>query len=247
MSLIGVALKALYQLHRHKWSNAPLDRWLAIGLVFLAGLAALNVVPGGRWTIVACAGLLAVSILSQLAARRVRYLVFRRVAAPQPAPALLRPDEKIALRATGLFEVEGKEQAFTELAAYLRSFNTREHAVMAVAPPSRFLALGVWPEEDLGMWYIFFKSREVRQIESGVSYFGRQARPALRLTVDQKLPPKNAPLDAWGIQRKEKPKTRRQTLHFSFDAPLDRDRVLANLLMDAPRAADSARTNAVSP
>jgi hypothetical protein len=140
------------------------------------------------------------------------------------------------LRATGLFEVEGKAQRFTELPATYRSFSTREHALMAVVRPARRLAgLASWPEGEIGMWYIFVKSSELRQVQPGTLSFGRVQRPALRLLVAQVLPDKNAVLDAWGLQwgsDKSRLNTRHQTIFLSFDSEAERERAMKDLMAD---------------
>jgi hypothetical protein len=140
------------------------------------------------------------------------------------------------VRATGLFEVGGKAQRFTELPAFYRSFSTREHAIMAVVQPSRRLTgLARWPEHELGTWYIFVKHNELRQVQPGVLGFGRSRRPALRLLVEQALPDKNTVLDAWGLQwgkDKSQLKTRQQIIYLSFDGEAERARVLGDLMAD---------------
>jgi hypothetical protein len=153
-----------------------------------------------------------------------------------PNAAPLNPSDKLILRATGLFEVEGKAQRFTELPAYYRSFSTREHALMAVVQPARRLAgLASWPEDETGMWYIFVKHDEVRQVQPGMLSFGRARRPALLLLVEQVLPEKNAVMDAWGLQwgkDKSKLATRQQTIYLSFDDEAERARVMGDLAAD---------------
>lgn len=240
MPLIGILFKASYLFRRHQWSGLSLDRWLALLLVLLAGLMAIRLLPGGAAGVLACAALVLLLLALQTWAGQRDYLAFRpRSASAQSSapPMQLDPADKLAVRATGLFEVEGKEQAFSELQAYFRSFQSREHAVMAIVPPSRLLLIGQWPQADIGMWYIFFKNGELRRIELGDSYFGRRPRPALRLAVEQEIAAPNSPLEVWGIPRqdKPKPKVRRQTVYLSFDGAEARDRVLADLLVDASR------------
>lgn len=238
MTILGILLKASYQLRRHLWAGLSLDRWLIVLLVMAAGLMAIGWVPGGVPGVIICAALLVLLLALRVWAGRHSYLAFRPGAGglhPNPHPLPLTANDKLAVRATGLFEVEGKEQAFTELQAYFRSFRTREHAVMAIVPPSRLLLIGQWPQADIGMWYIFFKNTELQGIAAGDSYFGRRPRPALRLAIEQTLPPKNSPLEAWGIVRSDKPKPRlrQQVIYLSFDSAEDRGRIWANLLSDA--------------
>jgi len=146
-----------------------------------------------------------------------------------------KKDRLMLLRATGQFEVEGKEQDFTELQAYFRTFATREHAVMAIVPPSQLLLFANWPDHEIGMWYIFFKNTDLRRIEPGKLYFGSRPRPALRLSLEQEVLPETSPLDVWGGYRSGQPKIKKvkRTIYLSFDTAEERQRVLADLMADA--------------
>ena len=135
-------------------------------LLIAAGLFAVGVLPG-RLTgvIVSSALLLGIIIIVNLAARR-QFIVFNRDTSTVPQGITTRfmdPMDKLSLRATGLFEVEGRVRCFTDLQATYRSFQTREHSVVAIVPPSRALLVGRWPDEEIGMWYIFFKGAELRR------------------------------------------------------------------------------------
>lgn len=228
-----------YQAHRHHWMGAPLDRWGAVGLVVLAGLAAIRWLPGGALVVGVCGALLAALLLLQSLATRRYHMVFHPEETPvrlQPGAARLEPADKLLLRASGRFEVEGKSQQFTELLAYFRSFETREHAVMAICPPSSFAGLGTWPDHEIGMWYIFFKAGEIQRIVQGELWFGRARRPALQIAVRQEIPQETSPLDVWGGYRsgqRTKPKFQDATIFLSFESLADRERVLCDLAADA--------------
>jgi hypothetical protein len=231
-------LKALYILRRYQTIGAPLQRWIIVILLLAALLTAIGLLPGGpAGSLIGL--LLALALLAgQRVAEGRQYVHFRPDPAGQPALAAtpVSPAEKLSVHATGLFEVEGREQRFTELPAHYRRFSTREHAIMAVVAPSRRLAgLANWPEGELGMWYIFVKHGELRQVQPGVLGFGRARRPALRLLVEQVLPDKNAVLDAWGLQwgkDKSKLATRQQTIYLSFESEAHRARVMGDLALD---------------
>ena len=106
---------------------------------------------------------------------------------------------------------------------------------MAIAPPSLFLAIGRWPDHEIGMWYMFFKNSELRQVQPGHLCFGTRERLALQLQLERTVLPETSPLDVWGGYRsgKTKPKTRRHTIYLSFDTPEDRQTVMDDLLADA--------------
>lgn len=239
MTFAGKLYWLSYQVNRHHWMGAPLDRWAAVGLVMLAGLFAIRWLPGGAVGVALCALLLAALLLLRRLAARRYFQVFVAEGEParrRPAAAMLDPADKLLLRATGGFEVEGRNRDFTELLAYFRSFETREHAVMAICPPSSFVGIGAWPGHEIGMWYMFFKNTEIQRIVPGQVEFGRANRPALRIDVRREIPPATSPLDVWGGYRsggRTKPRFENATLYLSFDSPADRERVLADLLADA--------------
>lgn len=233
-------LKLSYLLRRYHFVDAPLDRWIAVLLVFMGGLMAIRWLPGGLAGALLCLLLAIAVVLAQRAAQRGQYVVFQPDdpgAQTMPGAQRLQPADKLALHATGLFEVEGKAQRFSELPAQYRSFSTREHALIAVVAPSRRLAgAASWPARELGMWYIFFRDSELRQVQPGVLRFGSAKRPALRLQLEQAQPDKNAVMDAWGLQwggAKDQRKTRQKTIYLSFDDAAQRARVMADLAADA--------------
>lgn len=228
-----------YQVNRHHWMGAPMGRWGMVALVILAGLFAIRWLPGGSAGVLVCAALLGVLLLLRSVASRHFYLVFAAESEParrRPGAVMLDPADMLKLRATGRFEVEGRTQEFTELLAYFRSFETRERAVMAICPPASFLGVGTWPDHEIGMWYMFFKHKEIRRIVSGELEFGSSCRPALRIEVRREIPPSTSPLDVWGGYRsggRTKPKYEDATIFLSFDSLDDRARVLDDLTVDA--------------
>ncbi len=232
-------LETLYNLRRYQTMGAPLERWIAIVLLLAALSMVAGLLPGGLPGALVGLVLTLALLVGQRMAQRRQYVHFRPkgpAAQPLSGAMPMNPADKLLLHATGLFEVEGKAQRFTELPAAYRSFSTREHALMAVVRPARLLAgLARWPEGDIGMWYIFIKSSELRQVQPGTLRFGRSERPALQLLVEQVLPDKNAVMDAWGLQwgsDKSKLNTRQQTIYLSFDGETERARVMADLMAD---------------
>jgi hypothetical protein len=213
MSIVGFILKASYQLNRHRLGPlrlnfVPLLFALAIGLIWRAGgltgeQAAL--------IIVFCLVIVLVSVL----AKRQGFIVFRR-SGRALSSSLDRPelalDEKVAVRATGLFEVRDERRYLVEVTADFATMETREHIVMGRILDSRFL-VGA-PKDDAGWWYIFFKPFMIREIEVGQVHFGLRSRPAIKLgyrTEEGKVEP----------------------VYLSFDDPFQMQRVLEDLRRDA--------------
>ncbi|MCS7220952.1 MAG: hypothetical protein RML36_02170 [Anaerolineae bacterium] len=194
-----------------------MDRWLRAALLVIGGLSLLTERPGG-WLIALAAGTLLIGHLAiNIWAGRNAYVEFiaDRSLAPLPSSdqTKLQPQDKVEVRATGLFEVEGRSQFFAELQAYFRTFATREHAVMALVPRSRFLWIGQWPEHELGMWYIFFSPQQVISLEPGALIFHGALRPALRVIYRAQR----------GLER----------IYLSFASEEDRRRVWIDIAHDA--------------
>jgi len=217
MSLIGVILKASYQLNRHRigplrLNLVPLLFALVSGLIWKAGgLAGEQAVL----IIVLCLILVLVSLLT----KRQGFIVFRQQGeTPSLSVARLASDEKVAVRATGLFEVRGERRYFVEATADFATMETREHVVMVRMLDSRFL-VGA-PKDDVGWWYIFFKPHKITGIELGQIHFGLNARPAIKL----------------GYKADE---GKGEFVYLSFDNPLQMQRVSEDLRRDAKLKSES--------
>ena len=195
---------------------ASLQRWLLVLLGVLAGAALLRLLPGGPVLALLLLDIAFLLILGQAWARRRLYVHFR-ADAPDSAPEVLtglRPHDKVLVRATGLFSVDGAEAPWTDLIAYYRTFATREHAIMARRTPSRFLGFGECDPETLGMWYIFISPETLKGVTPGQLYFGRQPRPALRLDY---------------LRRTLKGKVKPAAAYLSFESDAGRETVWADL------------------
>ena len=211
MSLIGIILKLNYQLNRHRLGPlrlnlVPLLFALVSGLIWrVGGLAGEQAIL----IIVLCLILVSVTLL----AKRQGFIIFRQQGETPPLNvARLASDEKVAVRASGLFEVRGERRYFVEATADFATMETREHIVMARMLDSRFL-VGA-PKGDVGWWYIFFKPHTIRETEVGEVHFGLRARPAIKLeykTGEGKVEP----------------------VYLSFDEALQMQRVLEDLRRDA--------------
>jgi hypothetical protein len=223
--------KLAYQLRLHRVGGWALDRW-AVTLAW--GASALIVtrwmlrgqpaLPAWHWLILVLLVLsgTAVVILRGWAAGR-SYVVFL----PQPdlapaAPAPLLPEDKVPLRATGRFEVEGRERQFVDLTAYWRTYASREHAVLAIQQPTRFF-LGHSRAEDAGMWYAFVPPAAVGEVTPGALRYGRQVRPGLRV-VYRRQPP--------ATEGKRPPKPVDAAVYLAFEDKAARERVWADLVAD---------------
>ncbi len=180
-SLRSDLLRLAYRLQRHEIDGWPVDRVLIVGLLALGVLGALGWIPG-RWIVVGLAAAWLCGLLLWLWwAKRRNYLEFIPNAETPPAGAPLLPADKVPVRASGYFEVEGRRRFFVDLQAYFRTFATREHAIMAIVHISRLGGVATWPERELGMWYIFFVPQRIQSLSPGVIVQGRRRRPALHV------------------------------------------------------------------
>jgi len=188
--MFATLLKIAYQLRHHCLGEWPLDRWAVTLALIAAAIIPLRWLVLDRpqalleWAIL----LLFLGVASGVSylrhwAMRSGYVAFElQSELPPPAPRRLDPADKIAVYPTGQFEVEGKSAVFADLLAYWRSFASREHTIMAIVRPSRFLLLGKTAARDLGMWYVFFTPGMITAIAPGTIAFGRTRRSGLRVT-----------------------------------------------------------------
>jgi len=188
----------------------PMWHWLFLTLLILGGLGLL--------------------LLREWALRRL-YVEFEpqpQLAAP-PGRALM-PEDKIPLRATGRFEVNGRTRVFADLNAYWRTYASREHVLLAIQHFTHFL-LGSSSGEDVGMWYIFIRPEAVEGIVPGNLRYGARSDPALRVAYRYQ-PPAN--------EGKRAPKPGGATAYLVFDDEAAREQVWADLAVDhKPKAAKS--------
>lgn len=224
-------LRIFYQLRNHRIGEWALERVLVTAAWVVAGFVLLRWFMRGQpplaawhWLVLALLilGGLALFVGARLAAAR-RYVRFdAQPGLAPPVAAALTPQDKVQARVTGRFEVEGKAGFFADLLAYWRTFATREHAVMAIVHPSRFLGLARTAGEHVGMWYIFFHPHVIEEIAAGELNFGGQRAPALRVAY------RHTPQKAG----KRSPRTTREVVYLAFEDDGARQKVWADLLAD---------------
>lgn len=228
-----------YHLDRLLLAGAPLARWISGLLLFIGVLAGFGLFPGRWWTASLCAVLLIGFTLSRRHWRKREYLTFAEQERPAIEPEALAPSDSVPISASGYFSVEGKNNRFTWLEGYFRTFATREHAVICLVQPRRVL-LAEWPENELGMWYVFFYPKTVRSIRYGTITFGRVTQPGLAIEREVHIPKKG---------RFSRERTVNETVYLASPTEADTRRILADLLFDRqPRAkAETAEKSAPPP
>jgi hypothetical protein len=132
--------------------------------------------------------------------------------------SILGPFEKVALRASGVFEVGEQRCYYVEARGSLEATELGERVLMVQVKPLSLLGFLGSREEEWGWWYIFFRPEELATPVSGRLCFGWRPRPALRLSY----------------RGQDRP-----LAYLSFEDPRTRDRVAADLqVAGAGRAAD---------
>ena len=224
--------KLAYQLRLHRVGGGALDRW-AVTLAWAASalivarwaLRGQPALPAWHWLILVLLVLsgAAVVVLRGWAARRSFGVFLPEPGLALPAPAPLAPNDKIPLRATGRFDVQGRERLFADLPAYWRTYASREHAVLAIQYPSRFLLLGHSRDEDAGMWYAFIPPAAIIEVMPGELRYGRQVCLGLRV-IYRRQPP--------AMDGKRSPKAVVATIYLAFEDDAKRVNVWADVVAD---------------
>lgn len=192
------------------WGQFKRSTWVQMGawLPFL-----LSAVCGLRWQVTI--GLLSPPLLVWLAyklARRSGYITFAPTPLPDPVlpGRLLRPAEKIAVRATGLFSVLQRERYLVEKKADYWYVPVGEHVLMVEETPGRYL-------------YQFVNVERMIQRQMGLLYLGSTGRPAIKIVFRTDWIPNGAgEMTAYFFRpdTEENPTTTR-TIYLSFDQESD--------------------------
>ncbi len=171
-----------YYASRYHLGGASFLRWLLIllgaaGLVWAAGW-----LPGQWWISALCLLALIGLLIGFHYWRRRDFVRFVAMTPPTLSTKPLLPQAKVPVMVTGLFGVEKKHQRFTWLPGFYRTFATREHVLICQITQKPWAWLGRWPDEEVGLWYIFCQPQDIRQIEWGEIAFGAEARTAIAIT-----------------------------------------------------------------
>jgi hypothetical protein len=174
-----------YYSSRYRFGSISPLRWL-LGLIFVGGL--YGAVMGRWWLTVLLLLLLGTVVTLYHYWRRRDFVRFEPGVAPVIVSQPLLPNEKVPVMVTGFFGVEQKFQRFTWLPGFYRTFATREHALICQVGQRPWAKLSRWPDDDIGLWYVFFSPQTILQIQWGQLFFGADPRPAIRVTHRVTLP-----------------------------------------------------------
>ena len=205
-----------YRLSRHYIGSFSAGVWIVVigFLIALLGLIPRIAISPVVMIFAGICGLLTLALL--LWGKAASYCYFRPHERTPGLPSDGLPMsglEKVDTRVTGRFSVEGKERFFADIHAIYHSFESREHAIMAHVPPTRFAWLAQSRKEDIGMWYRFIAPDSLEAVEAGELARGSQRMPALRITY-----------------RGEK---RSEDIYLAFENEAEQARVMADLRYDS--------------
>lgn len=202
--------------------GAPAVRWIDGLLLVIGAMGGFGFVPGRFFTIGICLVLFVSFICLRRHWRSRDYVQFRELAAPSVNPQPLAPRDSVPVHASGYFTVEEKSERFTWIQGYFRTFATREHAVICLVQPKRFL-LAEWPEKDVGMWYVFFFPKSVRSVRYGMVSYGSLTQTCLAVEHEILIPKRG---------RFSRERTVQETILLTSPTEEDTLRILADLLHD---------------
>jgi hypothetical protein len=155
-----------------QWRGLRRSVWVRLIalLFFTLSLFLTLLFPLPLWLILPPFALLLATQWLYWAARRAGYVAFtglHTAVAPQPTTTL-RKEEKIPVRATGLFSVMERERYLLQKKADYWHYPLSEHVIMVEEAPGKYL-------------YQFVSASRIRHIKAGHLYLGQESFPALEI------------------------------------------------------------------
>jgi len=182
LRFLGILLALAYVLERARFASVRL-RWVALAGLWAASVYSVMLIVRdglslGRVLLVVLAPLFSLTLLW---ARRQLYVLMRCSDADPPlADCPPAPEEKLFLRASGLFEVNEQKRLLVNVPAVFWTTRLGDHIIAAKISAPSILGVGV-PGDERGWWYAFVEPQQVLRLAAGVLYFGPWARQALGL------------------------------------------------------------------
>jgi hypothetical protein len=144
------------------------------------------------------------------------------VAIPDDELIILPPNEKIHLRATGLFGVRDEEAQVLLRPADYWQIPLGDHIVMVERAPGRYM-------------YQFFNAASLQKVEEGWLIFGREPREALAVTFRSRWTPTFAQFEVRYYVQDEEPTAPLRTVYLTFENEEHKRSVWHNIIRDARR------------
>ncbi|NJN83636.1 MAG: hypothetical protein HC802_16035 [Caldilineaceae bacterium] len=214
----------VYGLNRFRLGNSSLIRWIYTLLLLVAIFWAPGWLPGGLW--VSGAALIAFGLLlvRSRRLRRRRCVRFAPAEAPEIESKKLpleRQDCPIHNR-TFLRWME-KSRILPICPGFYRRFPTGERALICLVRQRTFWRIAHWPDEEVGMWYIFFTPDAVDQVQWGRLDFGDAAWPSVAVTYEENVPAQG---------RFRSAQLRREIAYLACPNEADAQKIWADLMSD---------------
>ena len=138
----------------------------------------------------------------------------------------LAANEKITIKATGLFSVRDWESFVLLKPAQYWQVPLGDHVVMVEDAPKSFL-------------YQFFDAANLQRVQQGWLIFGRELLPVLAVTFRTKWAPQFVKFEVrFYDQNEAEPEAPLRTIYFSFANEQDKEIVRRNIVQDARRVRD---------
>lgn len=135
----------------------------------------------------------------------------------------LSPNQKMMMRATGLFSVRDRENFVLLQPAHYWQVPLGDHVVMVQQTPKSFL-------------YQFFDAASLQEVRAGWLIFGREPEPVLAITFRTKWAPQFAQFEIRHyVQGGVELEAPLRTIYFSFANEEERQIVWHNIVQDARR------------
>jgi hypothetical protein len=189
MPLLGLLAWIDYHLSRLRFLALGLDSVILVGTIGLTLYALIVRYFRQPWPFSPVVlVLLAIWCVGALLLKTRNFVIFRPSDEAAPSRQLLPPFQKIAVRASGLFEIRVHKRYLVNEPSFLEATELGDRVLMAKLRPLSILGLARTPAEEWGWWYLFFRVEEIASVTSGYLYFGLRRRPALKLRHHGKHP-----------------------------------------------------------
>jgi hypothetical protein len=165
--------------------GVPLGRFVSVALLLSAAAWATGLLPG-RWFGVTTALILLIGhIVYGAVLKRRDYVAFHPRPFPSPSAGTCRPETLLPVYVTGRLSVEGKDRRFTALPGFYKTFATREHALLCLVRSRELFGVAKWPEDETGMWYVFFEPGSIKHLAWGALTFGPDLLPTIAVEYEE--------------------------------------------------------------
>ena len=147
---------------------------------------------------------------------------------PEPTAAALPPNQRLAVRATGLFSVSGRENRLLLRPAHYWRVPLGDHVIMAEEEPGKYL-------------YQFFDAHSLQELREGLLLFGQHPTETLAVSFLARWGPEYTRFgQVYEAGPQEGPPPKRVTVYLSAEDEATRRLIREAIVSDARRARTAA-------